>query len=107
MPRNLNLVDCFKAILFILMFNLCLTIVRWNKINCVLSILRTSLLPQSQSHIKTRVEFISFSRSYQLKLHLLVILGKSFMYIKNNTGLKTEPCGTPHLIGSILEIVLL
>ena len=29
------------------------------------------------------------------------------MYIKNNTGTKTEPCGTPHLIGSILELVLL
>ena len=29
------------------------------------------------------------------------------MYIKNNTGPKTEPCGTPHLIGSILELVLL
>ena len=29
------------------------------------------------------------------------------MYIKNNTGPKTEPCGTSHLIGSILELVLL
>ena len=29
------------------------------------------------------------------------------MYINNNTGPKTEPCGTPHLIGSILELVLL
>ena len=32
------------------------------------------------------------------------------MYITNNTGPKTEPCGkypTPHLIGSILELVLL
>ena len=29
------------------------------------------------------------------------------MYIKNNTGLKTEPCGTPYLIGSILKLVLL
>ena len=29
------------------------------------------------------------------------------MYIKNNTGPITEPCGTPHLIGSILELVLL
>ena len=29
------------------------------------------------------------------------------MYIKNNNGPKTEPCGTPHLIGSILEFVLL
>ena len=48
MPKNLKLVDCFMAILFILMFNLCLTLVRWNKINFVLSILRTSLLPQSQ-----------------------------------------------------------
>ena len=78
MPKNLKLVDCFMAILFILMFNLCLTLVRWNKINFVLSILRTSLLPQSQSHIKTivlicgklnllyKVEFISFSRSYKL-----------------------------------------
>ena len=66
MPRNLKLVDCFMTILFILMFNLCLTLVRWNKINFVLSILRTSLLPQIQSHIKTIVEFISFSRSYKL-----------------------------------------
>ena len=48
------------------MFNLCLTLVRWNKINFVLSILRTNLLPQSQSHIKTKEEFISFSRSYKL-----------------------------------------
>ena len=29
------------------------------------------------------------------------------MDIKNNTGPKTELCGTPHLIGSILELVLL
>ena len=29
------------------------------------------------------------------------------MYIKNNTGPKTEPCDKPHLIGSILELVLL
>ena len=28
------------------------------------------------------------------------------MYITNNTGPKTEPCDTPHLIGSILELVL-
>ena len=66
MPKNLKLVDCFMAILFILMFNLCLTLVRWNKINFVLSILRTSLLPQSQSHIKTKVEFTSFYRSFNL-----------------------------------------
>ena len=47
------------------------------------------------------------SSAKRVKLHLLVILGKSFMYIKNNTGPKTEPCGTPHLFGSILELVLL
>ena len=29
------------------------------------------------------------------------------MYITNNTGPKTEHCGSPHLIGSILELVLL
>ena len=54
------------VILFILMFNVYVTLVRWNTINFVISILRTSLLPQNQSHIKTRVEFISFSRSYKL-----------------------------------------
>ena len=26
------------------------------------------------------------------------------MYITNNTDPKTEPCGTPHLIGGILEL---
>ena len=46
------------------------------------------------------------SSAKRVKLLLLVILGKSFMYIKNNTGPKTETCGTPHLIGSILESVL-
>ena len=66
MPRNLKLVDCVKTILFICMFNVCVTLVRWNTINFVLSILRTSLLPQSQSHIKNTVEFMSFSRSYKL-----------------------------------------
>ena len=29
------------------------------------------------------------------------------MNITNNTGQKTEPCGTSHLIGNILELVLL
>ena len=43
----------------------------------------------------------------RVKLHLLVILGKLFIYIKNNNGPKTELCGTPHLIRSILELVLL
>ena len=38
MPWNLKLVDCFMTILFILMFNLYLTLVRWNTINFVLSI---------------------------------------------------------------------
>ena len=65
MPRNLKLVDCFMTILFICMFNFCLTLVRWNTINFVLSILRSSL-SQSQSYIKTRVEFISFSISFKL-----------------------------------------
>ena len=29
------------------------------------------------------------------------------MYIKNNTGPINEPCGTQHLIGNILELVIL
>ena len=36
MPMNLKLVDCFMTILCIVMFTLCLTLVRWNTINFVL-----------------------------------------------------------------------
>ena len=42
------------------------------------------------------------SSAKRVKCHVLVILGKSFMYITNNTCPKTEPCGIPYLIGSIL-----
>ena len=30
----------------------------------------------------------------------IILLGRSFMYIKNSNGPKKDPCNTPALIGS-------
>jgi len=38
---------------------------------------------------------------------LVVILGRSFISKRKNNGPRIEPCGTPHLIFSHLEEVLL
>ena len=37
----------------------------------------------------------------------LLQLGMLFVYIKNSRGPKTEPCGTPHLIGISLDLVII
>ena len=34
---------------------------------------------------------------------ILLTVGRSLMYIKNNNGPRTEPWGTPVVIGSLIE----
>ena len=36
---------------------------------------------------------------------VLIELVRSLMYKRNNNGPKTEPCGTPYLIGSVDELI--
>ena len=43
------------------------------------------------------------SSAYNLNLVDLMILGKSFINIKNASGPNILPCGTPYLIGKLLE----
>ena len=35
----------------------------------------------------------------------IILLGRSFMYIKNSNGPKKDPCNTPALIGSQWEFL--
>ena len=40
-----------------------------------------------------------------MNLNNLLDSGKSFIYIKNSSGPKMEPCGTPVTIGNVLDAV--
>ena len=35
---------------------------------------------------------------------MLIIKGKSLIYIKNNNGPKTDPCGTPVEMGKCVDL---
>ena len=43
------------------------------------------------------------SSAYIKMSKTLLIVGRSLMYIKNNRGPRTEPCGIPVVIGSFFE----
>ena len=47
-----------------------------------------------------RLFFVSSAYIKMWKFKMLLTVGRSLMYIKNNGGLKTDPWGTPVLIGS-------
>ena len=40
-------------------------------------------------------------------INFVNISPRSFMYAKNNKGPKIDPCGTPHVISSVLDFDLL
>ena len=40
-----------------------------------------------------------------MNLKKLLDSGKSFIYIKNTSGPKMDPCGTPVTIGNVLDAV--
>ena len=45
------------------------------------------------------------SSAYIMNLKKLLDSGKSFIYIKNSSGPKMEPCGTPVTICNVLDAV--
>ena len=44
------------------------------------------------------------SSAYIIKFNILLAFGKSFMYIINNKGPMTDPCGTPKFIDKISDL---
>ena len=44
------------------------------------------------------------SSAYIIKLKILLAFGKLFMYIINNKGPRTYPCGTPQFIDKISDL---
>ncbi len=46
------------------------------------------------------------SSAYKMKSNNLLEFTMSFMYIMKRRGPKIDPCGTPVIMGNVLEIVL-
>ena len=44
------------------------------------------------------------SSAKRMDFMFLVNKGKSYMYIRNNRGPRTEPCGTPMLISFVFDL---
>ena len=43
------------------------------------------------------------SSAKSINLNVLLTLGRSLIYIKNNNGPRIDPCGTPVVIGPIVD----
>ena len=86
----------------------------WKITKFVFVMFRDNLFIQSQSYNFLSSVFIFFSKSFKLsdsivssakrkKLSFLEMLGRSLIYIRNNRGSSTEPCGTPHVTYLVSE----
>ena len=52
------------------------------------------------------MQFRVVSSAYIMNLNMLLASEKSFIYIINNNGPMIEPCGTPVVIGKMLDFML-
>ena len=62
-----------------------------------------SLLIVFSLHILSKLQNNVVSSAYIKMSKILLTVGRSLMYIKNNRGPRTEPWGTPVVIGSFFE----